>query len=49
MTGLDVLPDVLLTVARVAVLAAVVWAPSYLIADYLDARDRKPRTGRTPR
>ena len=41
MTGLDVLPDVLATVARVGVLGLAVWAPAYLLADYLERRDRQ--------
>ena len=43
MTGLDVLPDVLLTLARVGLLALAVAAPAYLLADWLDG---KARTGR---
>jgi hypothetical protein len=48
-TGLDVLPDVLLTFARVGVLALVVAAPTYLLTDYITARDSKTRTERTDR
>lgn len=40
---LAVLLDVLTTVARVAALAAAVWAPAYLLTDYLAHREDQNR------
>lgn len=47
MTGLDVLPDVLATLARVGLLVLTVGAWAYVLTDYAEHRaraDRKPRT-----